>query len=364
VIKTAAERDLNTEKMGTDLQDEILKLPGVRSERKKDTGAEAAAATEEAEAPSGDAAEEETVTDEEGETPEARDQTPEKELAEEADEVETAAEEAEAEADPEKPAKNATQKRIDELTARSKTAEDELAAANERIASFEAASNGRFDAGQLDHVDSVDALGKTRADIVDLHQRLLRSPGGITLPDPADPTKTIEYDAAGVGELLGETFKLIHEDIPAREKFLAKKGEFDAAAVNAYPWLKDTKQGAGAQVQALLQSNPALRKVGPNYKLVAADALIGQTLRAAGVQVTPELIKRLTAEVKSQRPEARGQKPEARPAIRRTPPASPARTGMVPPRSSAATQKAAVDKRLSKGTGNIRDLTASIAASM
>jgi len=270
-----------------------------------------------------------------------------------------ATEEPLAEAEEEDPKKvSPAQQRINELTARAKTSEEALAQARERLASFEAESSGRFDAGFLDHVDTPEALSQHRQQVVLLHQKLLKSPQGIELPDPNQKGKTIQYDAEGVADLLGQTFMLVHEAIPARERFLKARADADLSAVNAYPWLKDSRQGQGAQVQAVLQQNPALRKIGPNYRLVAADALIGQTLREAGIAVTPSLIARLKQDTSKP-----GKPASTTTAPRKAPPPAPARAGVIPARATARdAQNSAAEKRLRNGNGNVNDLTASIAA--
>lgn len=274
----------------------------------------------------------------------------------ESDNSETPPEEPAAGDDPKKV--SAAQQRINELTARAKASEEAHAKDRERLASFEAASSGRLDAGVLDHVDTIEGLAQHRQQVVALHQKLLKSPQGIDLPDPNQKGSVIHYDAEGVADLLGQTFMLVHEAIPSREQFLKSRGEADAAAVNAYPWIKDTRQGQGAQVQAAIEKNPGLRRIGPNYKLVAADALIGQTLREAGVSVTPQLIAKLKQE--SSKPV----RTTATPAVaRKAPPPAPARAGVIPPRTTPRTaQTSAADKRLRAGNGNVNDLTASIAA--
>lgn len=251
------------------------------------------------------------------------------------------------------------QQRINELTARAKASEEAHAKDRERLAAFEAAAAGSLDAGVLDHVDSMESLAQHRKQVVSLHHKLLTSPQGIDLPDPNNKGSMIHYDAEGVASLLGQTFMLVHEAIPAREQFIKARVDAEASAVNAYPWLKDTRQGQGAQVQTAIEKNPALRRVGPNYKLVAADALIGQTLREAGIAVTPQLVARLKAETaKPSKPTA-----AATAAPRKAPPPAPARAGVIPPRTTPRqAQTGASDKRLRTGNGNVNDLTASIAA--
>ncbi|MEO6569461.1 MAG: hypothetical protein ABIO94_11915 [Opitutaceae bacterium] len=260
------------------------------------------------------------------------------------------------------------EKRIHELLARSKTAETELAQARESLAALEAVSNGTLEPGVFEHIDTIADLSKKRSNIVRLHQWALAHRDGGELPAPDGKSANLVYDADGVAGLLSNTFQLIHEALPAREQYLREREQADAQAVTAYPWLKDTRNEQTMQVQKVIEKMPAIRRLGPNYRIVAADALIGQTFRAAGIPVDQKLIARLQAELKT-RPTSPGAKRPAAPAeaapVRRIPPAAPRGAGVVPARVNAATVQAqAATKRLNKGDGNVNDLTASIAAGL
>jgi hypothetical protein len=282
------------------------------------------------------------------------------------DVVEPTPEAGEAEAETEAPKKPApVQARINELTARAKSAEENLSKATERLASFEAEASGRYDPGALEHIDSTEQLNKQRSRIVALHQQLLRSPQGIDLPDPKDPKNTLSYDAQGVADMLGHTFRLLQEDVPARSDYLRQKAEAEAQAVTAYPWLKDTRSESTLRVQGAIEKNPALRRIGPNYRLVAADAMIGQMLREAGVEVTPATIAKLKGTARAPATSAVASTAAARPALRKTPPAAPSRAGVIPARTTARSAGAAsAQKRLNKSDGNMNDVASFISASM
>lgn len=272
-----------------------------------------------------------------------------------------AADEAAPEGDGESP-KNSAKQRISELVSRAKAAEEQLAKASERLAAVEAETSGRLDAGPLEHIDSLADLAEKRSKLVKLHQWALRNPQGGELPT-ADG-KGLAYDADGISNLLSSTFELIHESLPAREKYLRDREAADADAVSAYPWLKDTRNDQAKQVQAAIEKMPAIRRLGPNYRIVAADALIGQTFREAGIPVDGKLIERLKVELKARKPVAAAKTAPAT-AVRKVPPGAPRGAGVVPARVSAnAAQAQATAKRLRKGDGNINDLTASIAAGL
>jgi hypothetical protein len=160
-----------------------------------------------------------------------------------------------------------------------------------------------------------------------------------------------------------QTEEVIYQHVPARERFLRERAAMDAKAVDAYPWLKDTRNGAGAEVQGVIEAKPALRLLGPEYRLIAADALIGQQLRAAGITVDAKLIDRLKTE--AGKPVAASQRPttSTQPVVRKTPPAAPRTPGVVPARvQPREAQSRAASKVLSKGDGNVKDLASAIAA--
>lgn len=273
-------------------------------------------------------------------------------------------------AQPAEPKRDGRNDRIDELTARAKSTEAELAAERERTAFLTAQTNGDLVPSQLDHIDTPADLRKQREQVLQLRQRLFRSPNGMELPDPRNAGKTISYDADQVADLLAQTDRLVLEDIPARGEWIAKRDAADAAAKAAYAWLGDVRSGYGAEVQKVIQANPALRKVGPNYRLIAADALIGQSLRDAGVAVTPELVERLKAEAARKpiaaRPGVPAKPTAAAPApVRRVPPAAPSRAGVIPARATVqGSARRQAEQRLQKSSGGVDDVARLVAAGM
>lgn len=313
----------------------------------------------------------------------AGDQTPEDTDAEAAPEGEeapvasdaTEAEETpESQPDPNKPADEAAdaekqkvpegvQTRINELTARAKTAEERLATAEEQLAAYRARDEGALTPDVLDHVETPEDLTTAQKRYNALLSWAIQNPDGGKLGDK-------EYSAEEVRTLHAEAQSLINEAIPSRREYLQQRVEFDREAVNFYPWLKDTTKGAGALVTQAIKEVPALRKM-PNYRLAVADAVVGQALRQAGVQLTDSLLKRLADEQKATRakaaPAAAKPQPGATPArpAQVKPPSAPSKAGVLPPRLAprAAAAKAA-GQRLRKGAGTEDDLAASIASKL
>jgi len=323
------------------------------AEGSEETPESTEAATPEAEAEPAEAeAESAPIGDDAPATTASEDKT--KPAAEEPAEAETAETPAE---------KTALQKRFDELTAHRHELESSLAQARERLASYDAAAKGKFDPGALEHVDSIETLATERQQLTRVQQWALAHPEGGEMP-PAEINGTpVNYEPEQVRALLARTSELLYQALPAREQFLRAREQADAQAVSAYPWLKDTRTGAGAQVQAIIEATPGLRRLGPNYRTIAADALIGQTLREAGIAVDGKLVDRLKAErttVDGGRKTVDG---KSTPAVRKVPPAAPSRPGTVPGRVvPREAQQRAASKALSKGDGNVNAVAAAIAA--
>jgi hypothetical protein len=254
--------------------------------------------------------------------------------------------------DSEKPPGNERfQERIDELTARAKSAEERLTQLQEQVASYRARDEGKLVPDALDHVETPDDLSRTETKLQELLGWAIRNPEGGKLGDK-------DLTAEDVRDLHANVHTMISASVPRRREYLAQRAEADRRAVDHYPWLKDTTKGAGALVQQAVQQIPAIRQL-PNYRIIAADALIGQTLRQNGVQVTDALLQRLAAE-------AKGKTAAAKPAADKPkPPAAPGRAGVLPPRLAprAAAAKAA-GQRLRQSQGTEDDLADSIATKL
>lgn len=252
----------------------------------------------------------------------------------------------------------ALQARFNELTARAKGAEEQLAAAREQLASYRARDEGALQPEVLDHLDSPEELASAQKRYSALLSWAIKHPDGGTLGDK-------EYSAEEVREMHAEAQTLLAEAIPARRGYLEQRQAADRDAVNFYPWLKDTSKGAGAMVSQAIQQIPAIRRL-PNHRLIAADAFVGQVLRQNGIAMTDDLLRSLVAARKAG---AKGAKPGSAPAPRAQsaakPPAAPGRAGVLPPRQTprAAAAKVA-QQRVRAGSGSEDDLAASIAAKL
>jgi len=247
------------------------------------------------------------------------------------------------------------QQRFDELTFRAKTAEENAAKLREELSAVRA--SGAVDATALATIDDMPTLQQQRQKAMELHQWAIAHPDGGVLPGGKDG-EGVELTREETARIQAQTYRLVHQDIPTREQYLYQRSAADAAAIQSYPWLKNTTAGYGGAVQGAIEGMPALRQF-PNYRLIVANAYIGEKLRSAGVKIDDALIARLKAEQSARQPGQGGQ-PAQRP-IPPKAPASPGRAGSVPPRISP---RAAEEKANRKRVVNTRGDEDSIAASI
>lgn len=269
----------------------------------------------------------------------------------------------EAEKDEAAPDKTRSQQRIDALTARAKTAEEETARLREQMA--EANFQPTSASGPLAKIDRVADLEATAANELRLHTWALRNEGnadGADLPDGKGGT--VHFEAEQIRQIKANTFENLYQHVPARRAYLAEKTQRENEATQAYPWLNRIKEGDGAAVQQMIESRPYLRQ-GADYRLLAADAVVGAKLRAAGVKLDDRSIALLTkgkgSNVKTQTPT---EVKKTAPVVRRTAP-SPARPGVLPNRLDRREAMArAADKHMASSDGNLDSIANSIAANM
>jgi hypothetical protein len=253
----------------------------------------------------------------------------------------------------------ALQTKLDEATAATFARETELAAAREKLAAFEAESTTRTDAGVLDTITDLDSLAAQRSRFVNLYSWAVKHADGGSLPDGKGGE--LELSREEVANLQADAYTLVQDGIPKREVFLRAAAAREADALNAYPWIKETTRGIGAEAAKLLASAPALRRL-PEAKLLAADSVIGARLRAAGVVLDEATLTKIIA---AHTKPAAGAKPAALSMPPRVPPASPSRPGVVPPRTrgnESAVRAAA--QAMQRTRGSQQSIEASIAAKL
>jgi hypothetical protein len=107
------------------------------------------------------------------------------------------------------------------------------------------------------------------------------NPDGADMPDGKGGK--VHFEPEEIRRIKINTYDLLNQVEPRRE-FLREKTTRETAATEVYPWLRSIKEGPGAEVQKLIEDRPYLRQ-SPDYKLLAADAVVGARLRAAGVKL-------------------------------------------------------------------------------
>ena len=221
-------------------------------------------------------------------------------------------------AEPEQKPHEGMQRRIDELTAARRTAEAEAAKLRERLAAAE--SGSRQTGTGLDVVNDLPTLERERDALLDLHEWVAANPEG-------GQFNGREISADDARRISANVLRVLTRDLPAREKWLLARDKEEQQARTVYPWLADSSAGLGAEVSAKLQAVPGLQKLAPGYRLLAADAVVGARLRAAGVKVTPEWLEKVAAGAKPAPAASRSVVPSTRP------PMAPGKPGVMPPRN-------------------------------
>lgn len=315
--------------------------------------------------PSTDGAEDAEAAAEEQEV-DTDEPAPEAEPATEEDQPETEATESDEQAPSER-----YQKRIDELTAARTKAEAEAAQLREQLAAAKQTAPNPLDPFVL--VDSEQDL----AAAVDREERFMEwvmanegNPDGADLPDGKGGT--IHFDADQIRQMKVNTYRILRTADKRRE-FIRQRAEREREATAAYPWLKNTKDGLGAELQQVIEARPYLRQ-STDYRQFAADAVIGARLRQAGVRLDENGVAGLLKGRPQVRTAAKAPTPGIAGAaaiaaaragsapVRRTAP-SPSRPGTLPPRiTGREAQARQAAKQLSAGDGNLASVEQSIAA--
>lgn len=321
-----------------------------------------------------DSADDDASTDDTAATDESDDAAAEGDAAAEPGESTTTEESADTATEGEPPAeakagrKNEVfQQRINELSAERRSAQEEAAQLREKLSTYQARENGALDATALDTVDTPEELHKVRQRYIGLQKWAMANPDGGKMPDGKGGET--EFSREEVAHIHAQAFERLNSDVPRREQYLNHRGAAEQEALRSYPWLSDRTKGDGQMVQKAIEAIPFLRQV-PSYRIIAANAYVGEKLRRAGIQVDDALIARLT---KEQAAKATG-KPAAsngsaqphRPAAPPPrAPAAPGRAGSLPARRAPAqAQIRAQEKRMVSSSGSVDSIADSIAAKL
>lgn len=277
---------------------------------------------------------------------------------------------ASAEAETEAPEPSRFQKRIDELTERGTKAEQEAATLREQLAAAKQAAPP----DPLNPFNLIDTEAELAA-AVDREESFMEwimaneaNPDGGDLSDGKGGT--VHFEPEQIRQMKVSTYRILRSAEKRRE-FIRQRVSREAEAVAAYPWLRTTKDGLGAEVQSTIEARPYLRQ-SPDYRTFAADAVLGAKLRASGLKLDERSLAALL--------KGRGARPAAAPGqpgiagtaavaaaranapVRRMAP-SPARPGSLPPKVTGREAVARQATRaLNSGAGSVASVEDSIAA--
>lgn len=224
------------------------------------------------------------------ETDEATETGTETEEADEAGEDQAGDEEADKDEETEKPAgSEKVQKRIDKLTARAKTAEEEAAALKVELetAKTEAAAlreakpeiiSAPSAANPLSDVSDPAELATRVNNAVAVKRWCIENPDGGTVKK-ADGSE-IEIDSAQARRMLADAEEVITVHAPRRERFLAESETHGKVAREVYADMFKKGSETEKAYQNLLRAWPEVTRF-PDYQLVLGDYLTGFNARTA-----------------------------------------------------------------------------------
>ncbi len=95
-----------------------------------------------------------------------------------------------------------------------------------------------------------------------------------------DKGEDVEITAQAARKMFNEQTELVRMHIPRRMAELETGGRFEAAAQEAYPWMKDAESPENQNFAALAKAIPGLKRFAP-WKLFVADAVAGRSAREA-----------------------------------------------------------------------------------
>lgn len=281
---------------------EVIDALGVKLPTVDETTPEAPEADQEAvadETPDNTTTEETEIQD----SPEASDSSEESDEADEPEETddETADDADEEPVEAEPAAVKKLHKRVDKLTARAKSAEEqaatlqaELAAARDALTKAQPivvqdASDPLADVTSADALESRLAAANTVLDNVpDLIAKADYEGGEVEVPMGDGSTR--KFTKQELQERLRVARQILKAE-PARRTYLAQRETFQQEARQVYPELFQDESPARKMMMATLQAYPGIAKL-PNLELIIGDAIRGQALR---FQQAEALAKKSTA---------------------------------------------------------------------
>ena len=173
------------------------------------------------------------------------------------------------------------QKRIDELTAKRKTAEERASALETELAELRAKAQAPAPvaptpASPLADIETESDLAARTGHILEAKSWAIQNLDGGQVSDGKGGTQWL--DGPTVKSVLANAELMLSKHIPERREFLTNKKVFDSEARRNYPAL--FKEGTEAQktFQQWLTVFPECRRY-PDIALIVGDALVGQSIR-------------------------------------------------------------------------------------
>jgi hypothetical protein len=175
------------------------------------------------------------------------------------------------------------QKRIDKLTAQRKSAEEKAATLETELTELK----GKYQAPPpvAPTPSSPLANVETKADLQQRIQLVLRAKSwAIQNLDGGDVDlgegKTKFLDGPEVKKILANAEEMLTVHIPARDKYIDAKADFDSQALKAYPSLFKAGTVDNKEMVSWLSVFPECRKY-PDIALIIGDAIMGRKVRLA-----------------------------------------------------------------------------------
>lgn len=272
----------------------------------------------------------------------------------------------------EEPEKTRFQKRIDELTERGTKAEQEAAQLREQLAAAKAATppDPLNPFNRIETEAELDAAVAREESFMEWVMLNEGNPDGAYMDDGKGGQ--VHFEPEQIRQMKVSTYRILRTASQRRE-FIRQRVSREAEAVAAYPWIRSTKDGLGAEVQSIIEARPYLRQ-SPDYRTFAADAVLGAKLRTAGLKLDAQGLASLLKGRALRAPAAPVQPGIAGAAavaaarasvpapVRRLAP-SPARPGSLPPKLTGREAVARQATRaLAAGNGSVASIEDSIAA--
>lgn len=223
-----------------------------------------------------------TDTEESNEESDDKDESDEEEEEVEPEDEEEESEEEESDSDDESNGSKKVQKRFDELTRKRREAEEERDGLKTKLAELEAQQTLQqtpVATGDYDHLSTVQEVQSEYDRAQEIIEWAEDNAEGVVVTKK-DGSES-EYSADDVKNIKRNARRARERGLPDRFRYLQASAEMDKVAVAKYPALSDTSSELSKEVERIVKARPALKQIGPEYRLMTADWLRGKAAREA-----------------------------------------------------------------------------------